>query len=87
MVASGCVKTSGGSFDLIAIEPGKLGVLGVQCCRTDDQARRLDKIKSEKVWPRAKIWLGAGNRIVVHGWAKRGDRKRWTLSETEVGSL
>src|SRR5438445_5614490 len=73
-----------GFIDVLAVEPGHRGVLAVQCTRTDDQARRLDKIKSPKVWAKAKVWLQAHNRIEVHGWAKRGEEKRWTLTITEV---
>ncbi len=73
-----------GCLDIVAIEPGRPGVLGVQACRTADQANRLAKIRFE---PRARLWLQAGNRILVIGWAKRGARgarKVWQPSITEV---
>src|SRR5438552_4401823 len=77
-----------GFIDIIAVFPDSTaGVLAVQCCRTEDQTRRLNKIKSPKIWAKAKLWLEAGNRIEVHGWAIRGaqgTRKRATLTITEV---
>jgi hypothetical protein len=62
-------------------------ILGVQI--TDDGSgghvnERVRKIVAE---PRARKWLEAGARIVVHGWAKRGktgSRKLWTLREVPV---
>ena len=71
-----------GFADILAIQPGQLGVLAIQACVTGDQSKRLEKIRQE---PRAALWLAAGNRIAVWGWAKRGargKRKTWTLSET-----
>src|SRR5438445_491540 len=65
----------------------KEGIVIIQACRTDDQARRLEKIKSDTVWPKAHQWLKAGGKIEVWGWAIRGaqgTRKRATLTITEV---
>ena len=73
--------------DILAVEPGRRGALLIQVCHVGDQARRLEKIKSPKVWAKAKVWLAAHNRIEVHGWAIRGaqgTRKRATLTITEV---
>ncbi len=73
-----------GFADIVAVEPGRVGSVAVQACVTGDQAKRLAKICAEA---RARTWLAAANRIVIHGWAKRGPRgkrKTWTLSETVV---
>ena len=69
-----------GFLDIVAMEPGRQGLLGVQTTSRSNQATRVKKILNE---PRALMWLGAGCRIEVHGWAKRGARgkaKRWMLS-------
>jgi hypothetical protein len=76
-----------GFLDLVAIPLDGTGLLGVQACVTDDQSKRLAKILAEPVAERARRWLENGNRILVHGWAKRGPRgkrKLWTCSETEI---
>ena len=62
-------------------------MLGVQCARTDDAATRIAKIKSPKVWEKARRWLAAGNRIAVMTWAVRKSedkRRRWTLKVEPV---
>lgn len=73
-----------GCIDVVALEPGLPGLLGVQATTASNQASRLAKIRLE---PRARLWLQAGNRLVVMGWAKRGARgarKLWRVSETAV---
>jgi hypothetical protein len=79
-----------GFADILAVEPDKPGVLAVQACATGDQAKRLTKIQSDGLAANVRAWLGAGNRIVVWGWAKRGPRgkrKTWTLSDTEIRNV
>lgn len=74
-----------GFLDIIAVEPGKVGVSGFQVSRTDDMATREAKIRDAKHWPKAQRWLAAGNRISVVGWAKRGRfSKRWTMAIHEL---
>lgn len=73
--------------DILAVVPEQPGCLAIQACRTADQSTRIEKITSEKVWPKALRWLTAGNGLCVHGWAIRGAyqaRKLWTLSITEI---
>lgn len=73
-----------GCIDVVALEPGALGLLGVQATTVSNQASRVAKIRRE---PRARLWLQAGNRLAVVGWAKRGPRgkrKFWAASITEV---
>lgn len=73
-----------GVIDVVALEPGRQGVLGVQATSTSNARARVKKILDE---PRALSWLGAGNRLEVWGFAKRGKRgkpKRWVLKVTPI---
>ena len=75
-----------GFIDIVCVD-GRPGVLGVQSTTTTNQAARVSKIQSDELARNVNMWLMAGNRIVVHGWSKkgpRGKRKRWELSETEI---
>lgn len=80
-----------GVIDLVAIVPrdqalfvGEVdapgGILGIQACAGSTHANRRDKILAE---PRARQWVGAGGRLELWSWAKRGGRnvvrKLWTL--------
>lgn len=74
-----------GFIDIVALD-GKPGLLGVQTTSQANAAARVTKIR-EECWEAASRWLAAGNRIVVHGWAKRGavgKRKLWSVSEVAV---
>jgi hypothetical protein len=85
---------------LVAHHDPKVTAL-VQVTATGDMNRRIRKIggtpadasnekqaaEAEIARHNAAIWLAAGNKIIVHGWAKRGPRgkqKRWTLTEQEI---
>lgn len=73
-----------GCIDIVAIKSDLNGVYGVQTTSTGNMSARVEKIKQE---PIMRLWLEAGNTLVVHGWAKRGKagkRKLWTLKEREV---
>jgi hypothetical protein len=73
-----------GFGDILAIEPGRPGVLIVQACIADDITKRLEKLQTEPVAERVRRVLEAGNRVLIMGWAKRGargKRKVWTLRE------
>lgn len=73
----------------IAVLDGKPGVLGVQTTTMSNHAARVGKIQSDELARAVNAWLLAGNRIVVHGWAKRGPRgkrKRWSLVETPIST-
>lgn len=70
--------------DLLAAKIGVQGATLVQTTSGSNVSARLAKIKSIA---EAGIWLASGNRIVCHGWAKRGERgkrKTWTCREVEV---
>lgn len=63
-------------IDIVAVKIGENGVLGIQTTTAGNESAHADKIMQEC---RAKmlIWLGAGNRLVVHGWGERcGEGKR-----------
>lgn len=70
-----------GFIDVVALD-GLPGLLGVQTTSQPHAAARVHKI-AEECAEAARRWLAAGNRIEVHGWAKRGgrgERKLWTVS-------
>ena len=73
-----------GFIDLVAIRASERGVTAIQTTSGSNVAARMLKIRQE---PRAGIWLAAGNRIVIHGWRKAGERgkvKRWECREVPV---
>ncbi len=77
-----------GFIDIVAIDSaGALpGVLAVQATSTSNMSARLQKICTECA-DEARAWLQTGNRIEIHGWAKRGakgKRKLWTLRRHTV---
>ena len=77
-----------GFGDILAVEPARVGVTAVQACITKDMQKRLRKILSEPVRPRVGLWLAAGNRLYIWGWAKRGKRgqpKLWKMTQVDVG--
>jgi hypothetical protein len=77
-------KDAFGFGDLLACKIGQPGALLVQTTSGSNAANRANKIFGIA---EAGIWLAAGNRIVVHGWAKRGPRgkrKVWSCVETEI---
>ena len=80
-----------GFLDLVAVEPGKPGCLGIQTTSGDHVAHRLAKLAGdEAVAANMRQWLAAGNRLVIHGWKKRGAagaRKLWTCREVLVESV
>jgi hypothetical protein len=74
-------KDAFGFGDLLGCKVGVPGATLFQVTSTSNLSARREKIKGI---PEAGIWLAAGNRIVLHGWAKRGPkgkRKVWTLKE------
>lgn len=79
------LKDAFGFGDVLALD-GKPGSLLIQATSTPNVGSRERKIMDEcKVL--AKAWVGAGNRIEIWGWAKRGaagKRKLWTLKVIEV---
>jgi hypothetical protein len=82
----GCAITKDflGFADILAVRPGELGVQAVQTTTRAHQAHRYAKVQASGY---LSLWLAAGNRAVVHGWAKvgkRGARKTWEVTVQEV---
>ena len=72
-----------GFVDAMALRDGLTGALGVQTTTQSNMSARVKKILTE-CQENAVLWLRTGNRIVVHGWAKKGKkgkRKLWELKK------
>lgn len=70
--------------DILACKVGQIGATLVQTTTAGNMNARIDKIKSIA---ESGIWLAAGNRIVVHGWSKKGKagaRKLWECRVVEI---
>lgn len=70
-----------GFADILAFKVGTVGTVYVQ---TTTKAHMNDRIAKIRSIPEAGIALASGNRIVVHGWSKRGPRgkrKVWECDE------
>jgi hypothetical protein len=57
-----------GVFDLIAVDPGGLGVVGIQVKGQVGTAGGVTKLRESEILP---LWLGALNRALVIGWSKK----------------
>lgn len=72
-------------FDLIAVHPEKVGVLGIQVTDWTSVSKKRRKIAAST---QARTWLEAKNRIVVVGWNKvdgrwLADSKKLTLEDLD----
>ena len=73
-----------GFVDIVAIKKGETGVTGVQTTSQSNVSKRLQKILCSH---EAKLFLETGNRILLHGWAKKGaknKRKLWKVTERYI---
>lgn len=73
-----------GCIDLVAMRATDKGLLGVQATTAANLAARVTKALAE---PRLLTWLSAGNRFLLHGWAKKGPagaRKLWAVNVREI---
>ncbi len=78
-------KDAFGFGDILGIRGPDTGALLVQTTTASHSAAREKKIVD---LPEAALWVGCGNRIEVHSWAKRGGRgarKVWTCVVVSVG--
>ena len=66
-------------IDIVACHPTPPGILGVQTTTRANMNARLLKAR-ENV--HLKNWIGAGGRLLIHGWVKRG--ARWECSDREI---
>lgn len=76
-----------GFIDIVAVRPDLPGVLAIQSTSRANIAARRTKIAEEA---RARVWLAAGNAIVIHGWAKRKNesgRQTWQVLEERISEL
>ncbi len=73
-----------GLFDLAAIRPGQLGVLGVQVTSRANAASRRTKMQESG---HLSTWLAAGNRAELHHWKLAGPRghRQWCVKIEDVG--
>jgi len=73
-----------GFIDLLAMKHGLPWLLAVQTTTNANLSHREKKIRES---PLFELWRNTGNKIMVHGWAKRGPRKKrkvWTLTAKEI---
>jgi len=73
-----------GFIDVVAIRADVKGVVGVQTTSQSNASTRYHKILGI---PEAKMWLEAGNQIIIHGWSKKGKkgkRKLWNANTREI---
>lgn len=72
-----------GCIDVVALNNGMPGLLGVQATTTAHAAERLLKIVA---LPAAKLWVECGNRLWVMDWRKLkvGKVQKWEPRITEV---
>lgn len=59
------------AFDVVAVRPDRLGVLGVQTTSGDHHVNRRTKLLNN---PALRIWLQAGNAVEVWSWSQYGGR-------------
>jgi hypothetical protein len=73
-----------GFGDILAVKADPPTILAIQATTVAHQAHRLTKLAG---LPTVPIWLAAGGKVEVWGWAKRGPRggrKRWECTRTVV---
>lgn len=73
-----------GAIDILGVKIGSNGCTGIQATSTGNMNARINKSLSI---PAIREFILAGNKFVVWGWAKRGERgkrKTWTLKEHEI---
>ena len=69
-----------GFVDIITIKENEDGVTGVQTTSQSNVSKRLTKILCSY---EAELWSATGNKILLHGWAKKGKagkRKLWKVT-------
>ena len=59
-----------GCIDIVAVGGGRVGILGVQATSLSNVSAR---VKKSIALPALEVWLAAGNRFEVWGWAEYGD--------------
>jgi len=70
-----------GFADILAFRSDKMGVLAVQATTGNHVQDHIQKLGANA---HLEAWLHAGNRLIIHVWAKRGERgerKLWQCRE------
>lgn len=75
-----------GFADLVALDPEGRGTIAIQTTSAANLAARQTKLLANEIVP---IWIGCGNRVILHGWAKRklrrgGKAVRWQCTTREI---
>lgn len=74
-----------GWMDLLAFHVEEKTTVGIQTTTRDNMLSRKEKVLTNDL---AYLWLAAGNRILIHGWAKRKERGKarihYELVEMEI---
>ena len=73
-----------GIFDILALDPKRREIVGVQCTSGGNVSARVKKIKASD---KATVWTRSGGLIWVIGWSlkgKKGERKTWQPRVVEV---
>lgn len=60
------------AFDIVALQPGMSGVIGIQTTSGSNAAARMKKLKAN---PTVRLWIETGNRAEVWSWRKA--KNRW----------
>jgi len=75
-----------GFIDIVALDIKTSTTWGIQCTSTGNMKARINKICVE-CKSNAEAWLGAGNKIEVIGWSKKGKkgkRKLWQVTRKTI---
>lgn len=75
-----------GFGDLLAAHPLN-GIALIQVTSTANLNAREIKIHTTEIYQLACVWIRAGGKVLLQGWAKRGPRgkrKTWQLTEREI---
>lgn len=65
-----------GFIDIVALHPGRTGLLGVQTTTGTNLSARITKAEGLKEYG---LWIACGNSVEFHGWRKIliEGKKRW----------
>lgn len=71
-----------GVADVVALDDEQ-GVLAVQTTTASNASARCKKVQDSET---IRLWLERGNRLIVHGWRQKGNKKGtpWLLNEWEA---
>ena len=74
-----------GFVDVLAVQQGQAGVLGIQATSWSNRLARVRKIMVECEY-QCSVMLSAGNRVEVWSWRKRpvGNRSLWRKTITQI---